>query len=570
MIQEIIRAFLLIFIAEMGDKTQILAMAFATRYPVRKVLIGIGIGSFLNHGLAVLLGSLLSTVIPVTTIQMVAGGAFIFFALWTLKSEDEGEDEEDLSMSFGPVPTVALAFFLGELGDKTQLTAITLAADAQYPYFILVGTVAGMIATGGLGIFVGKKMGDNIPEIAIKLLAATVFLFFGLQKLYQTVPARVLTTVYVLPFLCLLLLVVFFMTRRLFIVRAQGIESEFMVYSRRIHDYNTHIESHLMTIESGLPLEEDKAIETLVDTLFIMNDVQDPRDLKDAVTLLRELEFILLGRYLKSDHNIDTYFDELKALNPSMGKKVAKAYRLKQPVEDRIINLGNEQNNIYMVEVSDGYMLIDTGYENQYSKFLHALVEAQIYLEDITYIFITHAHHTGFLSQLLMRTKAHVILHPLAAERMKLGEDTTTNHYTSRRSRAYYYFMNMIGRGPKRLEPINSPERYIILSDDTRPDLEGQLNAEIITLPGHSRDSIGIIIGESAFFCGDALMNRATNRNLVAMRIEDLDDYKETWSKMLNLTYNKAFPSHGKAISKNQLLKFQDKLIQNQLFNDFN
>src|SRR5690554_2998779 len=161
MIQEMIKAFFLIFIAEMGDKTQILAMAFATRFPVRKVLLGIGLGALLNHGLAVALGSSLSRVVPLSTIQIIAGAAFIGFALWTLKPEN-GEEEKEPRMQFGPTATVALAFFIGELGDKTQLTAITLAADARYPLLILGGTVSGMIATGALGIFIGKKLGEKI------------------------------------------------------------------------------------------------------------------------------------------------------------------------------------------------------------------------------------------------------------------------------------------------------------------------------------------------------------------------------------------------------------------------
>ena len=129
MFQEILKAFTLIFIAEMGDKTQILAMAFATRYPVKKVLLGIGIGAFLNHGLAVLLGSLLSNFIPINTLQLVAGIAFVGFAIWSLKIEEDDE-EETPKFQLGPVVTIALAFFIGELGDKTQLTAITLASDS--------------------------------------------------------------------------------------------------------------------------------------------------------------------------------------------------------------------------------------------------------------------------------------------------------------------------------------------------------------------------------------------------------------------------------------------------------
>jgi len=117
MIQEMIKAFMLIFIAEMGDKTQILAMAFAVRFPVKKVLLGIGIGAFLNHGLAVIVGSYLSKMISIDIVQMVAGFVFILFALWTLKPDEDDEVEEAKS-KFGPVATVALAFFLGELGDK--------------------------------------------------------------------------------------------------------------------------------------------------------------------------------------------------------------------------------------------------------------------------------------------------------------------------------------------------------------------------------------------------------------------------------------------------------------------
>jgi len=188
MVQEMIKAFLLIFVAEMGDKTQILAMAFATRFPVRKVLMGIGLGVFLNHGLAVVLGSYLSQVVPINTIQMIAGAAFVGFALWTLKPEEE-EEEKETRMKFGPAATVALAFFMGELGDKTQLTAITLAADASYPFMVLLGTVSGMVATGALGIIIGRKLGDKIPEVGIKLLAASIFMFSDFRSCIRQYPA---------------------------------------------------------------------------------------------------------------------------------------------------------------------------------------------------------------------------------------------------------------------------------------------------------------------------------------------------------------------------------------------
>ncbi|MCW3489213.1 TMEM165/GDT1 family protein [Dethiobacter alkaliphilus] len=198
---ELFRAFILIFIAEMGDKTQILAMSFATRFPVKKVLLGIFLGSLLNHGLAVLLGSYIAEFVPVNVMAIIAGVIFIGFALWTLKTEGDDEEAEEPKISYGPVVTVALAFFIGEFGDKTQLAVITLATDATYPAGILAGAVLGMIVTGAIGIIVGKKLGHKIPEKAIQLVAASVFMLFGLIKLYEALPAKYVTIPNVFIFL---------------------------------------------------------------------------------------------------------------------------------------------------------------------------------------------------------------------------------------------------------------------------------------------------------------------------------------------------------------------------------
>lgn len=225
----------------MGDKTQILAMAFAIQYPVKKVLLGIFFGVLLNHGLAVAMGSLLSTLIPLDIIQMTAGFAFIGFALWTLKptGEDDRENEDD--KPYGPVITVAIAFFIGELGDKTQLTAITLSVDALYPILILAGTLSGMIVTGGMGIFVGKKLGDRIPEFAIKLMAAGVFLVFGITKLWQTLPQTWLTPIHLLTYTFLVLSPMSWLVYKLLQQRKLGKDSAFIRRARELHVYYLQI-----------------------------------------------------------------------------------------------------------------------------------------------------------------------------------------------------------------------------------------------------------------------------------------------------------------------------------------
>lgn len=179
MTKEFITAFFFVFLAEMGDKTQLLAMVFATKYKIKEVLFGIFIGSFLNHFLAILIGLFLSNFIDLQVLGIIAGFAFLGFGIWSLQVSD---DITKTKSKYGPVVTVSLAFFLGELGDKTQLTAITLATEANYPAFILLGTVSAMVMAGVLGIYIGIKLGSRVPDFYIKTLTSLLFITFGLVK----------------------------------------------------------------------------------------------------------------------------------------------------------------------------------------------------------------------------------------------------------------------------------------------------------------------------------------------------------------------------------------------------
>jgi putative Ca2+/H+ antiporter (TMEM165/GDT1 family) len=182
---DFIQAFTLIFVAEMGDKTQIMAMAFATQYTIGKILIGVSIGSFLNHGLAIMLGSVLMQFLPFEALQLVAGVLFITFGLLSLSIAEDEEDELS-GKKFGAIATVALAFFLGELGDKTQLTALTLSTQSVYPAFTLLGTVSGMVVVSSIGIFIGSRLGNRVPEQFIRIGAFLIFMTFGLTKILSS------------------------------------------------------------------------------------------------------------------------------------------------------------------------------------------------------------------------------------------------------------------------------------------------------------------------------------------------------------------------------------------------
>jgi putative Ca2+/H+ antiporter (TMEM165/GDT1 family) len=174
-----------VVLAEMGDKTQLLGMAFASRFKASTVLAGVFVATVLNHLFAVWVGDFITEFIPMSSIQIIAAMAFIFFGLWTLRGDTlDGEDKKD---RFSPFWTVAIAFFWAEMGDKTQLATIALAAKYNDIWMVLLGTITGMMISNALGIFVGVVMGKKIPERTVKTISAGVFILFGYIGLYQSI-----------------------------------------------------------------------------------------------------------------------------------------------------------------------------------------------------------------------------------------------------------------------------------------------------------------------------------------------------------------------------------------------
>lgn len=193
-----------VVLAEMGDKTQLLAMALACRFPWPVVLLGVFAATLGNHLLAVIAGTYATRIIPILYVQTAASASFILFGFWTLRGDRlEGEDER---FHFSPFWTVAVAFFLAEMGDKTQLATVALAADYQAVIAIWLGTTTGMLIADALAIWVGIVLGKRIPERIIKWLAALIFIFFGLWGLRGLYPVFYL---YLVAVLCALVLLGF-------------------------------------------------------------------------------------------------------------------------------------------------------------------------------------------------------------------------------------------------------------------------------------------------------------------------------------------------------------------------
>ena len=174
-------------LAEMGDKTQLLAMACAAKYKVLKVILGVFLATLLNQLLAVAVGNLITRFTAVQTwIQAIAALSFIFFGLWTLREEKQDDGGEYCKTRYGAVMTVAATFFIAELGDKTQLATIALAARfPEAPAVILAGTTAGMLMANSVGICAGAAISRKIPRKSVKLVSAGAFILFGFIGTYQ-------------------------------------------------------------------------------------------------------------------------------------------------------------------------------------------------------------------------------------------------------------------------------------------------------------------------------------------------------------------------------------------------
>lgn len=172
-----------VVLAEMGDKTQLLAMAFASRYRWQTVMWGVFIATLVNHLLAVFAGNWLTHLIPMHHIQIAASVSFILFGLWTIKGDSL--NNEDKRFSFSPFWTVAVAFFFAEMGDKTQLATVALAAKYMSIIPVWMGTTTGMVIADAIGIIIGIVLGKKIPERFVKWFAAVIFIVFGLIGLYR-------------------------------------------------------------------------------------------------------------------------------------------------------------------------------------------------------------------------------------------------------------------------------------------------------------------------------------------------------------------------------------------------
>ena len=180
-------AFGLVFLAEVGDKTQLLAMGFGARYPMRTVMIGLALGFAAAGAVAAVVGGMLGAALPEKPIAIAGGILFLVFAVMTLRGvgrsgETVDDEMERVVHTRNVVLSIALTIALGELGDKTQLTTATLAARSN-PVAVWIGATGGEVLAASIGAYFGSRLGARLKPDVVKVASAALFAVFGVLLL---------------------------------------------------------------------------------------------------------------------------------------------------------------------------------------------------------------------------------------------------------------------------------------------------------------------------------------------------------------------------------------------------
>lgn len=171
-------------LAEIGDKTQLLAFILAARFkkPV-PIILGILAATIVNHGLAGALGAWITSAVSPEILRWVLGLSFIGMAIWTMIPDKIEEEETHVAKRFGVFGATLITFFLAEMGDKTQIATVAMAAHYAAPLMVVIGTTLGMLIADVPAVFVGDRLANKIPMRLVHSIAAAIFALLGIATL---------------------------------------------------------------------------------------------------------------------------------------------------------------------------------------------------------------------------------------------------------------------------------------------------------------------------------------------------------------------------------------------------
>jgi len=194
-------AFIMIFLAEMGDKSQLMAFCLAGRYRAWLVLAAVFVATLINNGAAIFIGTLFAEMIDLDIVRVVSGLVFLGFGSWTLLERNSENGEVTVRENLGSFFSVVSLFILAEMGDKTQIASAVYAATYGAPFLTLAGVLAGMLLADALGIFLGLRLRKTISQAKLKIITSVVFFILGGISLITSA---------LVPYAFVILLIIFF------------------------------------------------------------------------------------------------------------------------------------------------------------------------------------------------------------------------------------------------------------------------------------------------------------------------------------------------------------------------
>ena len=224
-----------------------------------------------------------------------------------------------------------------------------------------------------------------------------------------------------------------------------------------------------------------------------------------------------------------------------------------------IRNVGNRIMNTWIYPVEDGWVMIDTGYENSYAFVVKKLRSLLIQPEEIRYIFLTHAHddHAGFLEEWMTKhPHTQVIAHEKSIEGLRKGQNRFVGGCSTLGAFLFCQLMALLGNSEHRYPRLSEEHlaKITTLNAENLTQMESKLNSKILFTPGHTEDSISLLV-DGNLFCGDAAMNGIPSCHKITIWVEDKAAFEASWETMLASGAKKIYPAHGSPFCPCELRK---------------
>ncbi|MFI3253384.1 MAG: MBL fold metallo-hydrolase [Eubacteriales bacterium] len=230
-----------------------------------------------------------------------------------------------------------------------------------------------------------------------------------------------------------------------------------------------------------------------------------------------------------------------------------------------MINVGDRIVNTFVYPIQEGYVMIDTGYENMFQSREKRLKKKNISVKEVKYIFLTHAHddHAGFVNEMIQENPdIRVIMSPKGLDTLKNGKNPNIGGCSGTQSYLFCQILKLFGKGSHTFPPIKAEfeGNLWFLTPDNQAEMEEKLEGTILETSGHTCDSISLLTKEGNLFCGDLAMSGIPSKNNMIIWIENEEEYEKSWGKVLETETKRIYPAHGSPFSVAKLAKNKNKI----------